>query len=137
MSAPLLLDTCAAIWMVEDRLLPATIELLTQRYRADEPTFVSPITAWELGLLFSKKRLRAPKSPPEYFRQLAGLPNIRLALMPPELLLAAHFLPGAPPNDPVDRILAATAREYDYVLVTRDKVLLDYAAEGHLQALAC
>ena len=137
MSTPLLLDTCAAIWMIEDQLLPATVELLNQRYRAGEPTFLSPITAWELGLLFSKRRMRSHRSAPEYFRHMASLPNIRLAPMPPEILLASHFLPGTPPNDPADRILAATARECDYTLVTRDTALLDYAAEGHLRALAC
>jgi PIN domain nuclease of toxin-antitoxin system len=57
--------------------------------------------------------------------------------MPPELLIASSFLPGIPPRDPADRILAATAREYGYVLVTRDRPLLDYSEQGHIQELAC
>ncbi len=137
MSAPLLLDTCAAIWTVEDRLRPETVELLSQRYRAGEPTYVSPITAWELGILFSRARYRSHRSPEEYWRHLLSLPNVRLSQMPPELMLASHFLPGTPPRDPADRILAATAREYDYTLVTRDALLLSYAREGHLLALEC
>jgi PIN domain nuclease of toxin-antitoxin system len=136
-NAPLLLDTCAAIWTVEDQLSPATADILTRRYKDGEPVFLSPITAWELGLLFSRGRIRAARSALEYFRQLTGLPGIRLAAMPPELLLVSSFLPGSPPSDPADRILAATAREYGFTLVTRDAALLDYAAEGHLRALAC
>ena len=57
--------------------------------------------------------------------------------MPPSVLIASSFLPDAPNRDPVDRILAATAREYGYKLVTRDRTLLDYAYQGHIQAVAC
>ena len=109
MNATLLLDTCAAIWAVEDQLSAATVEVLTRQYKSGEPVFLSPITAWELGLLFSRGRLRAARSPLEYFRQMTSLPGVRLAAMPPELLLASSFLPGAPPSDPADRIMAATA----------------------------
>jgi PIN domain nuclease of toxin-antitoxin system len=137
MNAPLLLDTCAAIWAVEDQLSPDAAEALTHSYKNEWPVLLSPITAWELGLLFSRGRLRAARSPLEYFRQMASLPGVRLAGMPPELLLASSFLPGVPPADPAGRIMAATAREYGYVLMTRDAALLAYAAEGHIRAMEC
>jgi PIN domain nuclease of toxin-antitoxin system len=57
--------------------------------------------------------------------------------MPPALLIAASFLPGIVPRDPADRIIAATARQYGQMLVTRDRPLLDYAGHGHVSALAC
>ncbi|WP_411288014.1 hypothetical protein [Phenylobacterium sp.] len=60
-----------------------------------------------------------------------------LSPMPPEVLMASCHLPGVPPNDPADRILAATAREYELRLMTRDRVLLDYGRAGHLQTIAC
>ena len=137
MTLPLLLDTCAAIWTVEDQLPPAAEAILTRSYRNGDMVYLSPITAWELGLLFSRGRLRAARSPLEYFRQMTTLPGVRLAPMPPELLLASSFLPGAPPPDPADRIIVATAREYGYTLMTRDARLLTYAEEGHIRALAC
>jgi PIN domain nuclease of toxin-antitoxin system len=62
---------------------------------------------------------------------------MQLADMSPDLLISSSFLPGAPPRDPADRIIAATAREYGYVLVTRDRLLLEYAEQGHIQALVC
>jgi len=62
---------------------------------------------------------------------------VELAQLTPETLIASSFLPGRPPRDPVDRILIATAREYGLVLMTRDRGLLDYADQGHLEALAC
>ena len=137
MNAPLLLDTCAAIWAAEDQLAPAAADLLTQSYGRGEPVYLSPITAWELGLLFSRRRLRAARSPLDYFRHLVSLPGVRLAAMPPELLLASSFLPDLPPPDPADRIMATTAREYGYTLMTRDVRLLAYAAQGHIRAVGC
>lgn len=54
-----------------------------------------------------------------------------------DLLIAASFLPGKPPRDPVDRIIAATARDYGATLITRDRALLDYGENGHIRVVAC
>jgi PIN domain nuclease of toxin-antitoxin system len=138
MRAPLLLDTCAAIWLSEAQSLAeeATIAL-EEAFDTGAAVYVSPITAWEIGLLISRERLSFLIKPQLWFRQLFDVLNFRLADMSPEVLIASSFLPGAPPRDPADRIMAATAREYGYVLLTRDRPLLDYAAHGHIQALAC
>ena len=76
-------------------------------------------------------------SPQRWFERLLEAPGVRLADMSPDVLITSSFLPGAPPRDPADRILAATAREYGYRLMTRDTPLLTYGLQGHLQALAC
>jgi PIN domain nuclease of toxin-antitoxin system len=57
--------------------------------------------------------------------------------MPPDVLIASSFLPGKPPRDPADRIIAATAGHYGATLMTRDKALLDYGGQGHLSVMAC
>jgi PIN domain nuclease of toxin-antitoxin system len=51
--------------------------------------------------------------------------------------LAASFLPGDFHNDPADRFLVATARVMGVALLTRDRKILDYAAAGHVRAIAC
>jgi PIN domain nuclease of toxin-antitoxin system len=135
---PLLLDTCAAIWISEEQ--PLASEALTaieRSHRSAEFIYVSPITAWEIGLLVSRGKLTSPMSPQRWFERLLEAPGVRLADMSSDVLIASSFLPGAPPRDPADRILAATAREYGYRLMTRDTPLLTYARQGHLQALAC
>ena len=137
MKFPLLLDTCAVIWMVEDQLSPEVAEMMGCRHREGEPTFLSPITAWELGLLFSKGRLRSPVSPVEYFHRLASLPTVRLTTLSPELMIMSSFLPGPAPRDPADRIIAATARELGFTVMTRDRSLLDYGKAGYLQVTEC
>jgi PIN domain nuclease of toxin-antitoxin system len=52
-------------------------------------------------------------------------------------LIASSFLPGKPPRDPADRIIAATARDLGATLVTRDRALLDYGSQGHIAVLEC
>lgn len=136
--APLLLDTCAAIWIShEQRISDDALGALERARTVGDFTYVSPITAWEIGLLVSRGRMSSPMSPQRWFERLMQAPGLNLADMSPNILIASSFLPGAPPRDPADRILAATAREYGYILVTRDRPLLDYAGQGHIQAIAC
>lgn len=140
MRFPLLLDTCAAIWLLENRLSPAVLREFQSRLEDDELLHVSPISAWEFGLLASRERVPFAMEPLAYFRRLASLPGMKVAPLPPEVLVAASFLPTAPnrpPNDPADRILIATARTLGYTLVTRDRKMLDYAAGGDVSVLPC
>jgi PIN domain nuclease of toxin-antitoxin system len=135
---PLLLDTCAAIWFAEDEAMSdAAFEALDHAFDAGAAVYVSSITAWEVGLLAARGRSAFPIAPQLWFRRLINVKGIELAGMTPELLMASSFLPGILPRDPADRILAATAREYGYKLVTRDRPLLEYADQGYIQALAC
>lgn len=135
---PLLLDTCAAIWFADDQpMSSAATQAINRSFDAAAPVFVSPISAWEIGILCSRGRMRFPIPPQSWFHRLQTTRGMALAELSPQILIASSFLPGDPPNDPADRILAATAREYGYTLVTRDRPLLDYAEQGHLKALAC
>jgi PIN domain nuclease of toxin-antitoxin system len=68
---------------------------------------------------------------------LFEVPGVQLADLSPDLLIASSYLPGKPPKDPTDRILAATARELGATLVTRDRTLLDYGKQGHVAVLEC
>jgi len=137
-NAPLLLDTCAAIWVAADEPIGNEAEnAIIAALDAGEPVFVSPITAWEIGLLAARGRISLPMSPEKWFQRLLDAPGVSLADLSPHVLIASSFLPGSHPNDPGDRIIAATAREYGYRIVTRDRRLLAYAESGYCRALAC
>jgi PIN domain nuclease of toxin-antitoxin system len=132
---PLLLDTCVVIWLTEKAsLAPAAVEAL--RVNAGS-TYISPITAWEVGMLAARGRLQLLIRPERWFANLFDMPGVRLADMSPDLLIASSYLPGKPPRDPTDRIIAATARELGALLVTRDRALLEYGEAGHIAAMAC
>ncbi|MGD1037483.1 MAG: type II toxin-antitoxin system VapC family toxin [Roseiarcus sp.] len=138
MNASLLLDTCAVIWIANDQPIGEDARhAIAAALQADEPVFISPISAWEIGLLASRGRITLQMSPQKWFERLMEAPGVRLADMPPSVLVASSFLPGDSPKDPADRIIAATAREYDYRVVTRDRRLLAYAESGHCRALVC
>lgn len=137
MSRPILLDTCALIWIQNGDVLGEDAEAALQEAAATTgQVAVSPISAWEVGQLVSKGRLKIAVEPLTWFQEaLDG--GMVLAPMPPSILVAASFLPGPTLRDPADRIMAATARAFGFRLMTRDRPLLDVAREGHLQAIAC
>jgi PIN domain nuclease of toxin-antitoxin system len=62
---------------------------------------------------------------------------VRLAPLPPNVLIASASLPGTPPKDPVDRIIAATGRTFGFSVVTRNGALMLSARAGHIDAFAC
>jgi PIN domain nuclease of toxin-antitoxin system len=134
---PLLLDTCAAIWLMNgDPLSPESLEAIAAAQREDAVA-VSPITAWEIATLAARGRLALTLAPIAWFAALLRQKGVVLAPMPPDVLIASATLPGNPPRDPADRIIAATARQYGHVVVTRDGELLPYARARHLDAIAC
>ena len=133
-----LLDTCAAIFLVGDAPMERqAVEAINASAAGSEPLQVSPITAWEIGLLAAKGRFTSSLSPQRWFERLHSAPGIQLADLTPDMLIASSFLPGDLHRDPADRIIVATARELGLTLITRDRALLDYAANGHLSALEC
>ena len=137
MSEPVLLDTHAAIWLSTEGQLRSNGKEAVLAAAADNQIHISPISAWEVATLVAKGRVALTMSVKAWFFRLVGLEGAVLAEMPPDVLIDSVSLPGLPPKDPADRILAATAREFGLTLVTRDQRLLDYANEGHLRAVAC
>lgn len=135
---PLLLDTCALIWLAEEvPIAKPAQDAVADAVAKEQPIYISPISGWEIGLLVSSGRLKLPLSPDTWFDRVLASGRVRLADLPLRTLIASSFLPGDPPRDPADRIFVATARESDYRLVTRDRELLDYAEQGYVNALAC
>lgn len=134
---PLVLDTCALIFLTDKaHLAAAAVEILGAASKGGT-TYISPISAWEVGMLASRGRLQMLISPERWFANLLEAPGVRLADMSPDLLIASSYLPGKPPNDPTDRIIAATARDLGATLITRDRALLDYGEQGHMSVVAC
>lgn len=137
MSRPILLDTCALLWLGNDEKLLESAGAALQEMEADaDGIAASPISAWEIGQLVSRGRLRLSIDPLKWFYRNLDR-GMALAPLTPSILVASSFLPAADLRDPADRILAATARELGYRLMTRDKPLLTFAANGHMQAIAC
>jgi len=54
----------------------------------------------------------------------------------PQVAIESYALPEVFHRDPADRLIVATARVASATLMTRDRRILDYAARGHLAAVA-
>jgi PIN domain nuclease of toxin-antitoxin system len=136
--APLLLDTHAAIWIVEDqRIASDAKDAIEAAYRTDSAIFVSAITAWEIGMLVARNRLGLSTRPERWFQRLLAVEGVRLADLSPDIMIASSFLPGEPPRDPADRIILATARDLGATLITRDRLMLKYGEDGQVSTVAC
>ena len=133
-----LLDTCAAMYLVaNESMANQALEAMDSAADRGIPLRISPITAWEVGMLQGKGRFRSSLTPQRWFEMLRTRPGITLCELTPEILLGSSFLPGTLHRDPADRIIAATARELGYTVITRDRALLDYARQGHLAVIEC
>jgi len=138
MAQPVLLDTYAAIWLMNgDPISKESRAAVTAAQTENQGAFVSPMTAWEIATLAAKNRLQLTLAPEAWFNNLLRLPGVRLAPMPPKVLIASAGLPGTPPNDPVDWIIAATSQAYGFLLMTRNGELMRYARAGHIDAVEC
>ena len=136
--SPLLLDTNALIWIASGRpLAAAAAEALEDAGRKGTEVLVTPISAWEIGMLTARGRIALASPPASWFARTLSAAGFGLAEQTTGMLIDSSFLPGSPPRDPADRIIIATAREKGLRLVTRDRAILDYAGAGHVSALAC
>ncbi|MHA1523501.1 MAG: type II toxin-antitoxin system VapC family toxin [Alphaproteobacteria bacterium] len=133
-----LLDTCAIIWMGnEDQMHDASVLALDQASARREPVYLSPMSAWEIGMLASRGRFTSPLSPLDWFNRFVKTGGFAMTAMDAQMLIDSSFLPGNPPRDPVDRIIIATVRREGLTLITRDKAILEYGEAGHISVLAC
>lgn len=133
----LLLDTHVLLWL--DSGAPMTHESVAaiDDAAARGEVLVSPVSAWEIGLLVRKGRIRLDLEPLAWFERLLSLPGMRPAPLAVAAAISSSFLDEPFHGDPADRLLVATARTLPATLVTRDARILTYAAAGHLRALAC
>lgn len=138
MSGGVLLDTCAAIWLAnENEMTAAALDAILAAGR-DEGVFVSPISAWEIGMLsrFGGGLQFLPDAGAWFARLMTG-PGIRPAPFTASIAIGSSHLPGTPHRDPADRLLIATARALTMPIVTRDEKIIAYAAGGFVEVVVC
>ena len=139
MSEKVLLDTHTLIWVVLGGALKAEATHAIAAAFAERRLHLSAATAWELGAISRKPSLKPliVPSPRDWFMTAATAIKANLISMDADLMLGVAELPDLAHRDPADRMLIATARAHDLILVTRDRAILDYAALGHVRAMAC
>lgn len=137
-----LLDTCAVIWLANgDPMSPQAMQAIRAAGLA-QAIHVSPITAWEIGLL-SRPRPKQPAElqfrpdPKTWFARFMGRPGIQAAALTPDIAIEASHLPGELHGDPADRLIIATARNLGLPVVTRDRKIIAYGEAGFVRTIPC
>lgn len=134
----LILDACAALWLMNgDRMSSQALDATRAAQRSGLGVQVSPFTAWEVGTLVNKGRLRLGMSVDAWFDALLGYQGVQLAPLTPEILIESARLPEASLKDPADKIIVATARHFRWPVVTRDGEITSYAKARHLKVISC
>ena len=91
-----LLDTCAVIWLANgDPMMSSATVAIVHAGLADG-VFVSPVSAWEVGLLSKPKAGRNAAvlfmpDPKTWFARVMAGPGIRKASWTPEIAIDASF----------------------------------------------
>ncbi len=133
-----LLDTCTVIWMGTGKQIgEVASEQINTAYREGSKVCVSPISAWEIGALVKKGRIRLKRSAIDWFEVFTTQDGIAVPELSSRILFHSWELPGHPPNDPVDRIIISTARILNLTVITRDRLILNYSSRGYVDAVSC
>jgi PIN domain nuclease of toxin-antitoxin system len=97
---------------------------------------IAAISVWETALLASRGRVTLRRPLAQWMTQAVSVSGLSIEPLLPQTAIEACSLPDAFHRDPADRLIVATARVTNATLMTRDRRILDYAARGHLMAVA-
>lgn len=131
----LLLDTHILIWLAEGHPeLPYKARRRIDRDAGRDGLAVSAISFWEIAMLAARGRLALARPADEWRAAVLAAPGIVELPITGEIGIEAVGLPTGLHEDPADRLLVATARLHGLSLGTRDRRLLAYAKQGHVNA---
>lgn len=131
-----LLDTHSWIWLFSgSRELSQRIINRIDKAGKQGKVFISAISVWELSMLVAKNRITLSKPIHQWVEESLSQPGVNLSLLTPQIAIDSSFLPGDFHGDPADRIIVATARINDLILLTRDRKILSYGEENYLYCL--
>jgi PIN domain nuclease of toxin-antitoxin system len=136
-SEVILLDTCALLWTVNGDPLSSEALKAINKARNAGALFLSPVSAWEIGILAQRGKVEFGVSAESYVSRVFTLPGVQIVPLTPEIAVRASYLPGQFHSDPADRLLISTAILMGLILVTRDREILRFAGRGYVSALRC
>jgi PIN domain nuclease of toxin-antitoxin system len=131
-----LLDTHSWIWLmngesrVQKSAVLKTIELASKK----SELYISSISLWEVGMLEAKGRIRFQQPCLAWVKKALETTGLSVLDISPETAIESSRLPQDFHGDPADRIIVATARTMNLLLVTEDQKILTYSKAGFVQA---
>jgi PIN domain nuclease of toxin-antitoxin system len=122
-----LLDTHVVIWwLTDDRKLPkAHGKLLEKSERSGTPVGLSALSLWEIAKLVERGRLELTQSLDDSLEQLEASAFVTILPLTARIAVESTRLGGRFHADPIDQIIAATARCHGLTLLTVDERIIE------------
>jgi PIN domain nuclease of toxin-antitoxin system len=130
---PIVLDTHIFIWLVSGGdFLSDKIKNIIRESTKEGCVFISAITLWEIALLNSKNRIKLGLNIDTWVESVLSLSGIEVIDINYKTLIESVNLSNGLHPGPSDRIIVATARAMNAVLITRDSKIISWNNENRL-----
>ncbi|MFH1706298.1 MAG: type II toxin-antitoxin system VapC family toxin [Planctomycetota bacterium] len=132
-----MLDTHIWLWLVngDDEVRKAGFIPIINRAAHTHGIAIPAIACWEVAMLAIRGRITLNENTLDWLRRASAAPGISVYPLTPEVAHESTVLPGTFHGDPADQMIVATARILDHQLLTLDRRILEYAAEGHVKVV--
>ena len=129
-----LLDTHVWLWFVAgDTTLKPKIRALINTAIQEGELYLSSISFWEVSMLVAKKRIVLNCPSLDWIQQAAA--KLQVIHLTAAISVDSCELPDDFHGDPADRMIVASARVENLVLLTRDNNILKYSKKNHVQTV--
>jgi PIN domain nuclease of toxin-antitoxin system len=122
-----LLDTHVVIWwLMDDRKLSKEhARLLDRSERSGTTVGLSAISLWEIAKLVERRRLELTQSVDDSLEQLETSAFITILPLTGRVAIESTQLGARFHSDPIDQVIAATARCHGLTLLTVDERIIE------------
>lgn len=123
-------DTHIVLWSLIEpsRIDPPTLRVLED---ADHTKYVSTVTYWEIALKYALGKLHLGVVGPEEILVACVEAGYNTLALDPAHAAGSHNLPQHQGHkDPFDRLLIWQCLRLDFVMLTADSAIRDYARDG-------
>ena len=121
---PLLLDTCAVIWLANGELSRFSSGAV-RALRETDALYVSPISEWEIAVKWRDGDIYLPMPPRELMEGFLEHFDVLISPLSDEVMFRSTELPQIH-KDPADRFIIATALVSNMAVVTADRRFPEY-----------
>jgi PIN domain nuclease of toxin-antitoxin system len=122
----ILLDTHVWWWSLTEPHHLSEKALAHIRNAKSEERCIASISIWEFAMMVAKKKIELKISPQQWLLRAIDRSGINVVELSPDIAIDSCNLPGNFHKDPADRLIVATARIANLILLTKDQKILDY-----------
>jgi PIN domain nuclease of toxin-antitoxin system len=132
----ILLDTCVWIWLLHnsERIVGTSCLKPIFEAAAHNRLYLSAISLWEVAMLAEKERLTLGPDVRSFLKTAKEKSRVNIIPIDDRVAIEAPLLRDLH-GDPADRFIVASAQVHSAIVVTADKKILEYAANGGLVAM--